>query len=95
MPSSEPVDVAILGGGITGAAIAREAARRGFSVALFEKGDFASGTSSKSSKLIHGGQRYLESLRFGLVRESCVERAALSAMAPHLVRPLPFLFAVG
>ncbi|HET9794682.1 MAG TPA: glycerol-3-phosphate dehydrogenase/oxidase [Thermoanaerobaculia bacterium] len=95
MPSSEILDVAILGGGITGAAAAREAAMRGFSVALFEKGDFASGTSSRSSKLIHGGQRYLESFDFGLVRESCLERAALSRLAPHLVRPLPFLFPVG
>ncbi|HWC66098.1 MAG TPA: FAD-dependent oxidoreductase [Thermoanaerobaculia bacterium] len=94
MPSSG-FDVAVLGGGITGAAVAREAARRGFSVVLLEKGDFASGASSKSSKLIHGGQRYLESFRFGLVRESCLERAALSRMAPHLVRPLPFLFPIG
>ncbi len=95
MPSSESLDVAVLGGGITGAAIAREAAIRGFSVALFEKGDFASGTSSRSSKLIHGGQRYLESFDFALVRESCLERAALARLAPHLVRPLPFLFPVG
>ena len=95
MLSSEIRDVAVLGGGITGAAVAREAARRGFSVSLFEKGDFASGTSSRSSKLIHGGQRYLESFDFRLVRESCLERAALSRLAPHLVRPLPFLFPVG
>lgn len=95
MPSSETLDVAVLGGGITGAAVAREAAMRGFSVALFEKGDFASGTSSRSSKLIHGGQRYLESFDFALVRESCLERAALARLAPHLVRPLPFLFPVG
>ena len=87
-------DVVILGGGITGAAAARDAARRGLSVLLLEKGDFASGTSSKSSKLIHGGQRYLESFDFRLVRESCLERDALSQMAPHLVRPLPFLFPV-
>ena len=88
-------DLVILGGGITGAAAARDAARRGLAVLLLEKGDFASGTSSKSSKLVHGGQRYLESLDFRLVRESCLERAALSGMAPHLVRPLPFLFPVG
>lgn len=87
-------DVVILGGGITGAAAARDAALRGLSVLLLEKGDFASGTSSKSSKLIHGGQRYLESFDFRLVRESCLERNALSQMAPHLVRPLPFLFPV-
>ncbi|HKB70860.1 MAG TPA: glycerol-3-phosphate dehydrogenase/oxidase [Thermoanaerobaculia bacterium] len=95
MPSSELHDVAVLGGGITGAAVAREASRRGFSVVLLEKGDFASGASSKSSKLIHGGQRYLESFHFGLVRESCLERAALGRLAPHLVRPLPFLFPIG
>jgi glycerol-3-phosphate dehydrogenase len=96
MPFSRPdYDLVVLGGGITGAAAARDAARRGLSVLLLEKGDFASGTSSKSSKLIHGGQRYLESFEFRLVRESCLERAALSQMAPHLVRPLPFLFPVG
>ncbi len=96
MPFSRPeYDLAILGGGITGAAAARDAARRGLSVLLMEKGDFASGTSSKSSKLIHGGQRYLESFDFRLVRESCIEREALARMAPHLVRPLPFLFPLG
>lgn len=88
-------DLLILGGGITGAAVAREAALAGVSVALVEKGDFASGTSSKSSKLIHGGQRYLETYQFRLVRESCAERAVLARLAPHLVAPLPFLFAVG
>ena len=88
-------DVAVIGGGIVGAAVASGAARRGLSVRLVEKGDFASGTSSRSSKLIHGGQRYLESFDWALVRESCVERARLSRMAPHLVRPLPFLFPVG
>ena len=93
--SRSEYDLVILGGGITGAAAARDAARRGLAVLLLEKGDFASGTSSKSSKLIHGGQRYLESLDLGLVRESCLERFALSAMAPHLVRPLPFLFPAG
>jgi glycerol-3-phosphate dehydrogenase len=95
MSSSPTRDLAVLGGGITGAAVASEAARRGFSVWLTEKGDFASGTSSRSSKLIHGGQRYLESFEWRLVRESCVERARLARMAPHLVRPLPFLFSVG
>jgi glycerol-3-phosphate dehydrogenase len=89
------VDAVVIGGGVAGAGVARDLALRGASVALFEKGDFASGTSSKSSKLIHGGQRYLESFRFGLVRESCLERAALARMAPHLVRPLPFLFPIG
>jgi glycerol-3-phosphate dehydrogenase len=95
MSSPPTLDLAIIGGGITGAAVASEAARRGFSAGLIEKGDFASGTSSKSSKLVHGGQRYLESFRWGLVRESCRERARLAFMAPHLVRPLPFLFSVG
>src|SRR5258706_4069548 len=96
MSSSTPeVDLMLLGGGIPGAAAAREASLRGLSVALVEKGDFASGTSSKSSKLIHGGQRYLESIELGLVRESCRERNVLSRLAPHLVRPLPFLFPVG
>jgi glycerol-3-phosphate dehydrogenase len=96
MPSSAvEFDLLILGGGITGAAVAREAALRGFLVALVEKGDFVSGTSSKSSKLIHGGQRYLESLEFRLVRESCRERGILLRLAPHLIRPLPFLFSVG
>jgi glycerol-3-phosphate dehydrogenase len=96
MPSSEPeFDLLILGGGITGAATAREAALAGLSVALIEKGDFASGTSSKSSKLVHGGLRYLEQFELGLVYESCAERAVLSHLAPHLVRPLPFLFPVG
>ncbi len=95
MSSSTLLDLAVIGGGITGAAVAREGVRRGFSVVLVEKGDFASGTSSKSSKLIHGGQRYLEAFRIGLVRESCRERAILARIAPHLVRPLPFLFPVG
>jgi glycerol-3-phosphate dehydrogenase len=85
------VDLVILGGGITGAGIARDAALRGISVALFEKGDFGSGTSSKSSKLIHGGLRYLEHGEIGLVFESVSERRVQTRVAPHLVRPLPFL----
>jgi glycerol-3-phosphate dehydrogenase len=84
-------DLAIIGGGIHGCGIARDAAMRGLSVVLFEKGDIGSGTSSASSKLVHGGLRYLEQLRFGLVRESLRERATLLRIAPHLVRPLPFL----
>lgn len=84
-------DVAIVGGGIIGAGIARDAALRGLSVALVEKGDFASGTSSRSTKLVHGGLRYLEQLSFGLVAESCRERSILLDMAPHLVKPLSFL----
>jgi glycerol-3-phosphate dehydrogenase len=90
----EPYDIVILGGGINGAGMARDAALRGLRVALFEKGDFASGTSSKSSKLIHGGLRYLEHGEFGLVFESVSERAVQRKNAPHLVRPLPFLVPV-
>jgi glycerol-3-phosphate dehydrogenase len=84
-------DAAVIGGGMAGAGVARELALRGVSVALFEKGDFASGTSSKSSKLIHGGLRYLELGDFKLVRESLREKQTLERLAPHLVRPLPFL----
>src|SRR5437660_9929402 len=84
-------DVVIVGGGMAGAGVARELALRGVSVALLEKGDFASATTSQSSKLIHGGLRYLELFDFGLVRESLRERETLRRLAPHLVRPLPFL----
>ncbi|MGE0708908.1 MAG: glycerol-3-phosphate dehydrogenase [Planctomycetota bacterium] len=87
-------DLAVLGGGVTGAGIARDAALRGLSVALVEKGDLASGTSSASSKLIHGGLRYLEQGELGLVMEGTRERATLMKLAPHLARPLPFLFPV-
>ena len=89
-----PFNVVVVGGGMAGAGIARDLALRGVSVALFEKGDFASGTSSKSSKLIHGGLRYLELGDFKLVRESLRERKTLERVAPHLVRPLPFLVPV-
>ena len=88
------VDVVVIGGGMAGAGVARDLALRGASVALFEKGDFASGTSSKSSKLVHGGLRYLELMDFGLVRESLREKKTLERLAPHLVRPLPFLVPV-
>ncbi len=84
-------DLCVIGGGATGCGIARDAALRGFSVALVEKQDLASGTSSKSSKLIHGGLRYLEHAQFKLVFEGTNERALLLKRAPHLVRPLPFL----
>jgi glycerol-3-phosphate dehydrogenase len=84
-------DLVIIGGGITGAGIARDAALRGMSVVLFEKGDYGSGTSSKSSKMIHGGLRYLEHREFRLVFESVSERRVQSRVAPHLVRPMPFL----
>jgi glycerol-3-phosphate dehydrogenase len=84
-------DLAVVGGGITGAGIARDAAMRGMRVALIEQADFASGTSSRSSKLIHGGLRYLKQLEIGLVKESLAERETLLHIAPHLVQPLAFL----
>ena len=90
----EEFDLAVIGGGITGAAIARDAALRGMKVALIEKGDFASGTSSKSSKMIHGGLRYLKQLDISLVKESLSEREKLLELAPHLVHPIPYLIPI-
>jgi glycerol-3-phosphate dehydrogenase len=87
-------DLAVIGGGIAGAGIARDAALRGYRTLLLERKDFAFGTTSRSSKLIHGGLRYLELLDVGLVRESLRERERLARLAPHLVRPLPFLVPV-
>lgn len=87
----ERFDLLILGGGITGAGVALDAVTRGFRVALIDKGDFASGTSSASSKLVHGGLRYLEHGEFGLVYEALHERRRLLCNAPHLVHPLRFL----
>jgi glycerol-3-phosphate dehydrogenase len=87
-------DVLVVGGGIFGAGIARDAALRGLRIALIDKADFASGTSSRSSKLIHGGFRYLEQAACRLVMESCRERQVLQKIAPHLVKPLPFLLPV-
>lgn len=84
-------DVLIIGGGINGAAAARDAAQRGLSVALVEKHDFGWGTTATSTRLIHGGLRYLELMDFALVRESLREREVLLRQAPHLVRPLPFV----
>src|SRR5262245_61155306 len=84
-------DLAIIGGGINGAGIARAAAGRGFKVLLIEQNDLASGTSSASTKLIHGGLRYLEYYWFRLVREALIEREVVLRMAPHLVRPLRFV----
>jgi glycerol-3-phosphate dehydrogenase len=84
-------DVLVIGGGITGAGVALDAASRGYSVALVEQADFASGTSSRSSKLVHGGLRYLQSFDLGLVREALLERQLMVRLAPHLVRPLPFV----
>ena len=90
----ETFDLLIIGGGITGAATARDAVSRGLKVALVERNDFASGTSSRSSKLIHGGLRYLENFEFHLVFEALAERAFLLKSSPHLVRPLPFYLPV-
>jgi glycerol-3-phosphate dehydrogenase len=88
--SEETFDLLVVGGGITGAAVARDAVSRGLSVALVERQDFSFGTSSRSSKLIHGGLRYLQNLEFGLVFESLSERALLLQTMPHMVRPIPF-----
>jgi glycerol-3-phosphate dehydrogenase len=89
----ESFDLVVVGGGITGAGVALDAASRGYSVALLEKSDYAAGTSSRSSKLIHGGLRYLQNFDLGLVREALLERSLLVKLAPHLVRPLPLLVA--
>jgi glycerol-3-phosphate dehydrogenase len=86
--ASERFDVVVIGGGITGAGVALDAAARGFSVALVERADYASGTSSRSSKLVHGGLRYLQNFDLGLVREALLERQLMVKLAPHLVRPL-------
>ena len=88
---AERFDVVVVGGGITGAGVALDAATRGYSVALVEKADYASGTSSRSSKLVHGGLRYLQNFDLGLVREALLERQLMVRLAPHLVKPLPFL----
>ncbi|UYP17880.1 glycerol-3-phosphate dehydrogenase [Rhodococcus sp. Z13] len=91
--ATEQFDVVVIGGGVVGAGAALDAATRGLRVALVEARDFASGTSSRSSKMFHGGLRYLEQLEFGLVREALRERElALTTLAPHLVKPLKFLF---
>jgi glycerol-3-phosphate dehydrogenase len=86
------VDVLVIGGGICGAGVLREAAARGLRAFLVERGDFASGTSGRSSKMIHGGLRYLAHGHFGVTREACRERDQLTRLNPNLVRPLPFLF---
>ncbi|MDP3045965.1 MAG: FAD-dependent oxidoreductase, partial [Chloroflexota bacterium] len=87
-------DILVVGGGVTGTGIARDAALRGFKTALIEKNDYASGTSSKSSRLIHGGLRYLEQFEFALVFEACQERRVLRRIAPHMVSALPFIMPV-
>src|SRR6476661_3158097 len=89
--AEEAFDVVVVGGGITGAGVALDAATRGYSVALVEKRDFAAGTSSRSSKLVHGGLRYLQNFDIGLVREALLERQLMVRLAPHLVKPLPLV----
>ncbi len=89
--TQDEFDVVVVGGGITGAGVALDAASRGYSVALLERADFASGTSSRSSKLVHGGLRYLQNFDLGLVREALLERSLMVKLAPHLVRPLPLV----
>jgi glycerol-3-phosphate dehydrogenase len=86
-------EVVVIGGGITGAGVALDAASRGYSVALLERDDYAAGTSSRSSKMVHGGLRYLQNFDLGLVREALLERALMVQLAPHLVYPTPFLVA--
>ena len=89
--SGERFDVVVIGGGITGAGVALDAASRGYSVALVERHDYASGTSSRSSKMVHGGLRYLRNFDLGLVREALLERQLMVDLSPHLVYPMPFL----
>src|ERR1700678_2213071 len=89
--STQEFDIHVIGGGVTGACIARDAALRGLSVALTEQNDFAHATSAHNSKLIHGGLRYLRNFELSLVRESLKERRIWQRIAPHLVQPLPFL----
>src|SRR5881409_3533746 len=86
-------DLVVIGGGITGAGVALDAATRGYSVTLVERDDWSCGTSSRSSKMIHGGLRYLQNFDLGLVREALLERQLMVRLAPHLVRPLPMVVA--
>src|SRR5579871_3466389 len=92
--AGQSFDLLVIGGGINGVAIARECARAGKKVALLEQHDFASGTTSRSTRMIHGGLRYLEHGEIGLVRESLRERERLLRSYPHLVRPRQFLLAI-
>src|SRR5215203_4925944 len=89
--SADSFDVVVIGGGITGAGVALDAASRGYSVALVERDDYAVGTSSRSSKMVHGGLRYLQNFDLGLVREALLERQLMVQLAPHLVYPTPYL----
>jgi glycerol-3-phosphate dehydrogenase len=90
--SEKAVDVLVIGGGIVGAGVARDAALRGLSTLLLDQSDFASGTSSRSSRLLHGGMRYLAQGRIGLVREASLEKRVVGQIAPHLAQPLAFIF---
>src|ERR671918_274399 len=89
--TGERFDVVVIGGGVTGAGVALDAASRGYTVALLERDDYAVGTSSRSSKMVHGGLRYLQNFDLGLVREALLERQLMVQLAPHLVYPTPFL----
>src|SRR4051794_1239123 len=89
---ASPLDLLIIGGGIVGSGIARDAAMRGLKVGLVEQHDLAFGTSSRSSRLLHGGLRYLAQGRVGLVHEASVEKKIIHHIAPHLAAPLPFIF---
>ncbi len=89
--TAEPFDVVVIGGGVTGAGVALDAASRGYSVAVVERDDWAIGTSSRSSKMVHGGLRYLQNFDLGLVREALLERQLMVQLAPHLVYPTPYL----
>jgi glycerol-3-phosphate dehydrogenase len=89
--AGERFELVVVGGGITGAGVALDAASRGYSVALLERDDYASGTSSRSSKMVHGGLRYLQNFDLGLVREALIERQLMVQLAPHLVYPTPFV----
>lgn len=90
--TAEPLDLLVVGGGIVGSGVARDAALRGLRVGLVEQHDFAYGTSSRSSRLLHGGLRYLAQFEFGLVREASLEKRILAQIAPHLAQPLGFVF---
>src|ERR1700733_13412734 len=89
---ASPLDLLVIGGGIVGSGIARDAAMRGLRVGLVERHDFAFGTSSRSSRLLHGGLRYLAQGRVGLVHEASVEKKIVHHIAPHIAEPLPFIF---
>ena len=92
--ATEVFDIAIIGGGITGAGIALTAANNGWKTIIIDKNDFASGTSSRSAKMVHGGLRYLEQFQIGLVKEALHEREHLLKIYPHLVKPQPFFMPI-